>query len=382
MKRWICELGICALVLAAAGCHKQAPPAAFQMPPAAVTVFAASTSDAPMYLDEIGTCTARQYVSIIPQVTGPITQLHFQDGAELHKGELLFTIDPRPYQAALDQAVALMHQSQAAVDFAQTEFKRMADLLPSKAVSQDDYDTKKNALDVAVAQLASAKAAVETARLNVEYTTIFSPIDGRAGERLVDPGNVVTANQTPLLVVQTVDPIYADFTCSEEDLPSVRAHAADRTLRTVVKLPSDVGNGREGDLTFIDTQVVNQGGVVKLRATLSNPDRHFWPGQFVKVRLILSVEKNAVLVPATAIQIGQNGSFLYVVKGDSTAELRPIIAGQRQGDMVVVEKGVSPGEKVIATGQLMVIPGMPVMILPATASAPPGASGGSAEGKS
>jgi len=379
MKRWICDLGICALFLAAAGCHKQAPPAAFQMPPAAVTVFAASTAEAPQYLDEIGTCTARQYVSIIPQVTGPITQLHFQDGAELHKGELLFTIDPRPYQAVLDQAVANLNQGQAAVDFAKTEFKRMADLLPSKAVSQDDYDTKKNAMDVAIAQLASAKAAVETARLNVEYTTIFSPIDGRAGERLVDPGNVVTANQTPLLVVQTLDPIYADFICSENDLPEVRRHAAEKTLKVLVSLPSDTDSGHEGDLTFIDTQVVNQSGIIKLRATIPNADRHFWPGQYVKVRLILSQEENAILIPASATQIGQNGPFVYVVKSDSTAELRPVSLGQRQGDMIVVEKGVAAGDKVIATGQMMVIPGMPVMVLPPT---PSGAPAGTAGGKS
>jgi membrane fusion protein, multidrug efflux system len=365
MKRFI----FIALMLTASGCVKAPAPAAFKMPPPAVTVVPAATADAPLYLDEIGTCTARNYVSVIPQVTGPITKLYFTDGADVHKGDALFTIDPRPYQAALDQAIANMHQNEAAAEYAQIEFARMERLLPTKAVSQDDYDTKKNALDVAVAQLASSKAAVETARLNVEYCSVVSPIDGRTGERLVDPGNVVTANQTSLLVIQTLDPIYADFTCSENDLPAVRQHAGDATLKVLVSLPTDDANAREGTLTFVDSQVLSQAGMLKLRATLPNADRYFWPGQYVKVRLILKDEKNAVLIPASAAQIGQNGSFVYVVKSDQTAEMRPVTLGQRQGDMLVVEQGIKPGDSVIATGQMMVIPGMPVMVLPAAGAA-------------
>ena len=365
MKRFVL-----ALVLTLAGCKRGEAPAAFTMPPAAVTVFAAAKADVPLYLDEIGTCTARQYVAVIPQVTGPITEIHFVDGADLHKGDMLFMIDPRPYQAALNQAIAVMHQDEAAVELAQTQFQRMKTLLPTKAVSQDDYDTKKNAYDVAVALEASAKANVDTAKLNLEYCSITSPIDGRAGQRLVDPGNVVTANQSQLLVIQTLDPIYADFTCSEGDLPDVRRHATDGTLKTLVRLPGDTDDGHGGDLTFIDTQVMNQAGMLKLRATLPNADRHFWPGQFVNVRLILKTEKDAVLVPATAAQIGQNGSFVYVVKPDKTAEMRVVTLGQRQGDMLVIESGVKAGENVIATGQMMVIPGSPVMVLPATAAGP------------
>ncbi|HUB27249.1 MAG TPA: efflux RND transporter periplasmic adaptor subunit [Tepidisphaeraceae bacterium] len=365
MKRLV----VIALILVAAGCTKSQAPAAFKMPPPSVTVVPAATADAPLYLDEIGTCTARQYVSVIPQVTGPITQLHFVDGADVHKGELLFTIDPRPYQAALDQAIAIMHQNEAAVEYAQIEFDRIERLLPTKAVSQDDYDTKKNALDIAVAQLASAKAAVETARLNVEYCSIVSPIDGRAGQRLVDPGNVVTANQTSLLVIQTLDPIYADFTCSENDLDAVRQHAADATLKVLVSIPGQEQQAREGALTFMDTQVMNEAGMLKLRATLPNTDRYFWPGQYVKVRLILKDEKNAVLIPASAAQIGQNGSFVYVVDSAQKAEMRPVTLGQRQGDMLVVEQGVKPGDHVIATGQMMVIPGMPVTVIPSAGAA-------------
>jgi multidrug efflux system membrane fusion protein len=359
----------------AAGCRRGGAPMAFTMPPPAVTVTPAVSRDVPLYLDEIGTCTARQYVSISPQVTGPIEQIHFKDGADVRKGDPLFTIDPRPFQAALDQARAAQRQAQANVEFSKIEYARMDDLLKTKAVSQDDYDTKKNAYDVALAQLASSIAAVETAKLNLEYCNIMSPVDGRAGQRLVDEGNVVTANQTSLLVIQTTDPIYADFTCPEDMLPSVREHDALGTLKVLVRLPGDQDDGHPGELTFIDTQVQDQSGTVKLRATLPNADRHFWPGQFVNVRLILSVEKDAVLVPVTAQQLGQDGSYVYVVKNNSTAELRPVTLGQRQGDMFVIEKGVSAGENVITTGQMLVMPGGPVRVLStdATGAAPPAA---------
>jgi membrane fusion protein, multidrug efflux system len=376
MKR-IAIVIFCALL--AAGCHKQDPSAMPQMPPTAVYVTAAVSQDVPVYLDEIGACTARQFVSVTPQVTGPITEILFQDGAEIHKGDPLFTIDPRPYKAALDQAIANKAQSHAAVEYGKLEYDRMAGLLPSKAVSQDDFDKAKNVYDLAVAQLEASDAALETAKLNLEYCDIKSPVEGRAGQRLVDIGNVVAANQGSLLVIQTLDPIYADFTCAENDLPEVRRHASDGTLKVLIKLPSDTGDGRAGGLTFIDTQVQKQAGLVSLRATLANADRHFWPGQFVNVRVILALEKGAVLIPAAAEQVGQTGAYVYVVNKDSKAELRPIVAGQRQGELMVVEHGVSAGENVITVGQWMVIPGGPVHVMTPTAAAAPA---GVAEAKS
>ncbi len=347
-----------------AGCKRgEDASAGFSMPPPAVTVSAAIARDVPLYLDEIGTCTARQFVTVTPQVTGPITEIRFKDGDEIHKGDILFTIDKRPFVAALNQALADQTRGKAMVDFSHIESDRMKGLLATKAVSQDDYDNKKNAAEVADAQYAAYAAAVETAKLNLEYCEVKSPIDGRAGQRLVDIGNVATANTTGVLVIQTLDPIYADFTCAEGALPDVRRYAAAGTLHTMVRLPSDSGDGREGALTFIDTQVQDQAGTVKLRATLPNTDRHFWPGQFVNVRLILNIEKDAVLIPVKAEQLGQDGPFVYLVKPDGTAELRPITAGQRQGDLLVVEKGVTAGENVITTGQMMVFPGGKVQVL-------------------
>ena len=337
-------------------CKKDAGFAMPDRPPTPVSATQAIGRDVPVYLDEIGKTTAREYVSIVPQVTGRIMDIHFTDGAELKKGEKLFTIDPRPYQAALDQAKANVTQSTAAANFAKREYERLAHLVEANAVSQEDYDTKKNAAALADAALEGAVAAVETANLNLEYCTVVSPIDGRAGQRVADKGNVVKANEGSLLVIQRLDPIYADFTVAERDLGAVRKNMAEGTLKVQVRLPDDGDQSREGDLTFLDSAVKDASGTVKLRATLKNEDRHFWAGQFVNVRLILKTKKNAVLVPSVATQVGQKGPFVFVVKADSTADMRPITPGQRQGDLIVIEEGVKPGEQVIINGQIAVTP--------------------------
>ena len=186
----------------------------------------------------------------------------------------------------------------------------------------------------------AAQAALETAKLNLEYCYIHSPIDGRAGARLVDVGNVVQANTTSLLSIQRLDPIYANFTITERDLPEVQKQMSRGTLKAVVRLPSDPESAaRVGRVEFLDNAVQNGSGTVNLRATISNPDHHFWPGQFVNVKLVLATEKGAVLIPNQATQISQKGPFVYVVKPDDTAELRPVKLGQRQGDDVVVTEG-------------------------------------------
>ncbi len=391
--RILAAISLALAVLTFSGCNKQTTAATFELPPPLVTVAVATSRDVPVYLDEIGRNGAFEAVTVTPQVPGRIMERHFQDGAELKKDELLFTIDPRPYQAVLDSAEAQLAQSKAALDLANSQLKMYASIAGTKAVSQLDYETKQNSVEVDKAQVQSAEAAVETAKLNLDYCYIRSPIDGRAGARLVDAGNVVQANTTPLLSVQHLDPIYADFTITERDLPEVRQEMARGTLRTQVRIPSDPPNtARAGSLTFLDNSVQNATGTVNLRATVPNPDHHFWPGQFVDVTLILSTIKNAVLIPNEATELSQQGTFVYVVKPDGTADLRPVTLGQRQGDDVVVTSGVAPGEQVVATGQLTVHPGAKVRIdtgapngmPPGSPSSggrggpggPPGASGG------
>jgi membrane fusion protein, multidrug efflux system len=336
-----------------------------------VTISRATSRDVPRYLNEIGRNGAFESVTVTPQVGGRILQRHFQDGAQLKTGQLLFTIDPRPYQAQLDAAQAQLAQSRAALDLALTQLKMYESITDIRAVSALDLETKKNTVAVDQAQVQAAEAAVENAKLNLDYCYIHSPINGRAGARLVDVGNVVQANMTQLLLVQRLDPIYADFTITEGDLPNVQAEMSRGTLQTLVRLPSDSArDARRGTLTFLDNVVQSGTGTVNLRATIRNADHHFWPGQFVNVQLILSVTQNAVLIPNQATQISQKGPYVYVVKPDDTVEFRTVTLGQRQDDNVVVISGVTAGERVLLTGQLAVTPGTKVRV--ATSPSQPG----------
>lgn len=369
----------------AAGCDRggEAQATMPARPPAAVSVAPAVAKDVPLYLEEIGRTSATESVTVLPQVTGKVMEVHFRDGAIVKKGDLLFTIDERPFQAVLDQANATLAQDQATLEWARSEFNRVEGLKNTGAVSATDLETKKNALAVAQAKLKGDQAAIEKAKLDLEYCKITSPIDGRTGHRLVDPGNVVSNSGpdggTKMLSIQAVAPIYADFTVTESDLQSVREHMKDGKLKVqswIPSAPDEVPNPnelRDGELTFLDNAVQNGSGTVMLRATLDNKDGLFWPGQFVKVRLILQTLKDAVLVPSQATQIGQTGSYVFVVKSDSTAEIRPVTLGQKQGDLVVISKGINAGEKVITVGQMMVMPGGKVQVLPAQ-SAPSGAA--------
>jgi multidrug efflux system membrane fusion protein len=359
-------------LLTAAACSKgnvhAAGPA---MPPPLVTAVLASTQDVPRYLDEIGRNAAFESVTVTPQVSGRIVERHFQDGDNLKRGQLLFVVDPRPYKAQVDSAQAALAQAKAALDLAKIQFARDEEVIEAHAISKQDYDTKKNTVDVDQAQVEAAEAALENAKINLEYCYIHSPIDGRAGARLVDVGNVVQPNTTSLLSIQRLDPIYANFTITEGDLPAVQKQMSSGTLKAAVRLPSDLENAvRNGRVEFLDNSVQNATGTVNLRATMSNSDHHFWPGQFVDVKLVLSTEKGAVLIPSQAAQISQRGPFVYIVKPDDTAELRPVKLGQRQGDQVVVTEGIAPNERIVVAGQLLIRPGGKVRVDGGASSTP------------
>lgn len=362
---------VLALLTTVACSRSNVQAAAPAMPPPLVSVVKATAQDVPRYLDEIGRNTAFESVTVTPQVGGRIVERHFQDGETLRKGQLLFVIDPRPYKAQVDSAQAALAQAKAALDLARIQFARDQEVIGTKAISQQDYDTKKNTVDVDQAQVEAAKATLETARLNLEYCYIHSPIDGRAGARMVDVGNVVQANATSLLLIQRLDPVYANFTITERDLPEVQKLMSRGALRASVRLPSDSESAaRIGRVEFLDNEVQNGSGTVNLRATMNNSDHHFWPGQFVNVRLVLSTEKGAVLIPNQATEISQQGPFVYVVKADDTAEFRPVKLGQREGDQVVVEAGVVANERVVLAGQMMIRPGGKVRVETAPAAAP------------
>ena len=362
--------------LSAASCGGNKQAQGFERPPAAVTVTQAVAKDVPVYLDEVGKCVAREVVSIMPQISGRITELHFVDGANLKKGDPLFTIDPRPFEAQLHAAQADLFRGNAALNLARTQWSRAETLIQTKAISQEEYDTRRSAVDVAQAQVRQATAAAEVARLNLEYCSIRSPIEGRAGHRLVDVGNVVKANETVLLTIERLDPIYADFTIPQNELTAVQKNMKTGGLKVEVRLPDESDKPIAGTLTFLDNAVADATGTVKLRATAPNPDHRLWPGRFVRVRLLLSTIPGAILVPAVAPQLSAKGQFVYVVKADSTAEMRPVKIGQRQGDSIVIEEGVKAGERVVVTGQLGVTPGGKVKELPPAGAAPAAGAGG------
>lgn len=349
-------------------CGKKTEPA-FDRPPPAVAVVQAASQDVPVYIDAVAKIAAREVVSIQPQVSGRIAQIHFTDGAELRAGQLLFTLDARPYQAQLDQADANLAQADAALALAEANFSRVESVSDPRAVARQEYDAKKSAVAAARAQLAHSRAARESARLNLEYCAIHSPIAGRAGQRAADAGNIVSANNGSLLVIQNLDPVYVDFSLSESELGVVQRQMAKGGLRVEVRLPEDLSDARVGKLTFVDNAVQEGSGTIKLRATLANRDRRFWPGRFAKVRLILATRNDAVLVPAEAAQESAKGPFVYVIKSDASAELRPVKLGQRHDDKIVVEQGVKAGERIVVKGQMGVMPGAKVRVVGDSADA-------------
>lgn len=404
------------------GCaHKAAQ--SLERPPAPVTVTAAIAQDVPTYLDAIGKTVAREVVSVQPQVSGRITKIHFTDGANVKKNDLLFTIDTRPFEANLKQAQANLSKDEAlkkqaeanlAREIAQakwgeTQVKRYRTLVESGVIPREQYEELRANLDSLNANVGAARAAVrsadevmkvdaaaiESAKVELTYCYIRSPIDGRAGQRLVDIGNVVNpggpvntssnnggtgsssaGNSSALLVIERLDPIYADFTISQDNLTEVQQQMRAGTLKAEVRLPDSTDDPVTGQLTFLDNAVQSATGAVNLRATIPNAGHRFWPGRFVNVRLVLSTIHQAVLIPAAAPQMSAKGSFVYVVKQDSTAEQRPVSLGQRQQGLVVVETGVQPGERVVTNGQLGVTPGGKVFIeKPRDASSPAATTG-------
>ena len=357
----------CALIAAAlvlAGCEKTAPSPT--PPPRAVAVATAEVRDVPVYLDEIGSCTAFETVTIQPQVSGLLVGIHFKDGAEVKKGDLLFTIDPRPYQAALEKAKAALEQDRAKAAYADSQLVRNEELRSTKVVAPQEFENAQSTARAAKATVQADEAAVATAQIDRDFCDIRSPIDGRTSKRMVDSGNVVAPGSTQLLLIQRQNPIYVDFTVPEGALPQVRRFKEAGTLKVVASFADDPKKSREGEFDFLDSGVQVNSGTVRMRALLDNKDRLFWPGQFVAVRLLLDTIKGAVLVPNEAVQVGQKGPFVFLVKAGSTVDLCPVKPGQRQGEDVVVSEGLKPGATVVVTGQVALAPGAKVTTSPVT----------------
>jgi len=352
----LCLLGV-------GGCGKRLP-AQEPKPKRPVHVAQAVIRDVPIYREEIGHCTASETVMVQPQVAGAIVAIHFEDGVEVKKGDRLFSIDPRPYQAALAKAKATLAQNRTKAAHARLLATRHEELSKKNVIPQQEYEGFLYAAEAAEAMVQADEAAVLAAQIDLERCEILSPIDGRTSKRMSDVGNVVTPGGPPLLLIQRQDPLYVDFTIVEKDLPEIRKFWEKGTLKVEVSFANDPSKRREAVFSFLDSGVEQSSGRIWARARLENADRLFWPGQFVQVRLLLDTIKDAVLVPVEAVQAGQAGSFIFVVKDDETVELRKVKPGQKQDGFLVIEEGLASGETVVVTGQISLAPGAAVKIVP------------------
>ena len=318
--------------------------------------------DVPVQIRAIGTVEALSTVVIKSRVAGELQQVHVKPGQDLKSGDLLFEIDPRPFQAALHEKQANVDRDTALAKNAQIDAKRVAGLLGKDAATPEEADKARFSAEAAEATVRAEQAAVENAKLQLEYTRIRSPIDGRAGSLLAYQGNIVKVDDTQLLVINQVHPIYVTFAVPEQDLEQIRKHSQSAQPRVDVILPPETAPSESGQLSFIDNQVDVTTGTIRLKATCQNDEGRLWPGQFVQVVLNLSVEPGVRLIPSRAVQAGQQGPFVFVVKDDMTVEMRPVTVRRAVGDDSVLDAGLEAGERVVIDGQLRLVPGAKVQI--------------------
>jgi multidrug efflux system membrane fusion protein len=346
--------GVTLLVLFAwRGLHKPADAAVHKAPPSvAVDSAVAARADVPIYLQGLGTVQAFYTVTVTARVDGELQKVAFTEGQNVRAGDLLAQIDPRPNQAAYDQAVATKAKDTSLLANAKLDLKRYTVLQPEDLASKQTVDTQRATVDQLTAQLQVDQAVIDNARTQLEYTRISSPINGRTGIRLVDPGNIVhAADTTGIVVVTQMQPISVIFTLPEEDLEAVNtALAAGPVIVTTV----DRDGGAEldrGTLTLIDNQIQQATGTLRLKATFSNAHLTLWPGQYVNARVLVRTERNALTLPTSAVQLGPDGPFTYVVKGDSTVEVRRLKIGPQTEAVTVVASGLAPNERVVTSNQ-------------------------------
>jgi multidrug efflux system membrane fusion protein len=330
--------------------------------PAPVTASNAIAKDVPIVVRAIGTVEAYKTISVKVQVGGELTHMAFQEGQDVKKGAVLFEIDPRPYQATLDGALADLAGDQAKLSSAEDDVRRYAELVKKDYVTQQQFTQVKANADALKATVEADKAAVQNARLNLGYCTVRAPIDGRTGTILVQQGNVIKANDAAVLTLNQVSPIYIDFSVPESNLADIRQRASEGTLKVEATLPDQTGQPFTGRLSFIDNAVNQTTGTILLKATFENRNRSLWPGQFVNLSLVLKTESGVVVVPTQAVQRGQEGEFLYVIKPDMTVDLRNVTVGQQLDGDSVIDKGVEAGETVVTDGQLRLYPGAKVAV--------------------
>jgi membrane fusion protein, multidrug efflux system len=311
----------------------------------------------------IGRVEAFSTVDVKSQINGQVMQVHFRQGQDVKQGDLLFTIDPRPFEAALRQAEANLAKDRAQYRQAAADQRRYATLLKQNVGSRQQYDQVEATAAELSASMQADEAAVQTARLNLEYCAIRAPLSGRTGDLLVHAGNLVKPDaDTAMVVINQVHPVYVDFAIPEQQLPAVREFMAERKLPVQVSLPEQQGPLESGELSFVDNTVDAKTGTINLKGEFANADGRLWPGEFINATLVLREHPDAILVPSQAVQTGQQGSFVFVVQPDMKAAIRPVVIGESIDNQTVVTSGLKAGETVVTDGQLRLIPGATVTI--------------------
>jgi multidrug efflux system membrane fusion protein len=375
----ILGLGAAALALSVTACGHgadQAPP----KPPVPVTVGLAALEPAPLQVNAPGTVDSKNTVDVRARVGGEILQVHFHEGDEVQQGQLLFSIDPRPFQAALGEAQGRLQRDRVLADNADKQAARYAELVTKDYVTKEQHDRAQADAGSQKANLAADEAAVQDAKLQLEYASIRAPISGRVGAVLAKVGNNIKANDQSLVVLHQMAPIDVRFAVPQQYLPQVRARAAADALPVTVT--DTAGAVRTGKLTFIDNAIDTQTGTIQLKATMENADRALWPGQLVQASLQLGNEP-AVVAPESAVSSGQQGDYVYVVKDDQTVESRPVKVARSWSGKVVIAEGLKGGETIVTDGQLRLVPGAKVTYKTAgqeSAGMPAKSTGGQTQG--
>jgi multidrug efflux system membrane fusion protein len=347
-------------LLSSCSSERKAPPKKEAVPVSAGDVVQKMV---PVQLRAIGNVEAYTTVGVKAQIGGELLIVHFREGQDVKKGEILFTIDPRPYEASLKQAEANLAKDTAQLDNAREEVRRYAELVKKGYVAQEQYDQIRTNFAAFEATVNADRAMVENARLQVKYCYIYSPVTGRTGSLLSQQGNLIKANaDSSIVVINQVQPIYVTFSVPEQYLAEIKKYMAIEKVKVDAVIGKDESHPVEGILTFVDNAVDMTTGTIKLKATFANSEKRLWPGQFVNVVVTLTTQPNAIVIPTPAIQTGQNGQYVFVIKNDLTVEARPVVVGRTLESESVLEKGLRAGEKVVTDGQLRLVPGVKVEI--------------------
>lgn len=325
-----------------------------------VTVAQADRRDIPVVVSAIGNVTPLQTVQVKSMVTAQIVKVHFTVGQDVQKGQLLFTLDSRSFAADLAKAEGQLARDKAAAANARVSQKRYESLLKEGVVARQQYDELESTAAQYDAAVEADQAAVEVSRVNLQYTKIYSPISGRAGDVLMHEGNLIKANDVAMVVINQISPIYTDFAVPERFLSDIKKYMGAGTLKVVATLPDSNAPLAEGKVAFIDNSVDRATGTIMMKAEFGNQQRMLWPGQFININLHLTTEKNATVVPTQAVQNGQQGTYVFVVKPNKTVEARVVDLGPSDKGMVVIHKGVEFGETVVTDGQVRIVPGSTV----------------------